>query len=110
MPESRKALLALLGGNEKIFPRALAERFPHVLARIVESWESSEKIEAYFHDLMVADPRRKQGFPPEVMTEIFILVKFYDRIRPTQTGSALDVWSRNQELARVRATQRLEDN
>ena len=109
MPDARKALLALLGGDEKMFPQILAEQYPHVLERIVEMWDSTAAIEAYFRDLMLADPRRKQGFPPEVMTEIFMLVKFHDRIYPKQSASALDVWSRSQELAHGHAAQHREE-
>lgn len=84
------------------FPERLAQTYPHVLAKIVDAWDSPELTEMTFADLMLADNRRKQGFPQEVMTEIFVLAKLHDRLYPKPASSALDIWSRSAEFSHDR--------
>lgn len=102
METTRNAVLALFE-KQQIFPRLLSQNYPHVLERITEAWETPESIEACFHDLMLADPRRKQGFPQDVMTEIFKLARYHDVAYPKKASSPFDIWSRSQELSHTRA-------
>lgn len=102
MEAARNAVLALLE-KEQVFPRLLSQKYPHVLASIVDAWESPEAIGACFQSLMLADPRRKQGFPEAVMTEIFALAKFHDTAYPKPSESPFDIWSRAQELSRSKS-------
>ncbi len=104
MEADRNAILALLE-EKKLFPRLLAQKYPHVLDSIVAAWDSPAAIDACFQDLMLADPRRKQGFPDAVMTEIFALAKFHDATYPKPASSPFDIWSRAQELSHSRPGQ-----
>jgi len=97
MDAASHPVLLLLEQHQR-FPRLLAERFPHVLARIVEAWHSPTAMEACISDLMLADPRRKQGFPQEAMLEIFAISRLHDTLYPKSAKSGIDVWSRSQEL------------
>jgi hypothetical protein len=54
---------------------------------------------------MFAEPRRKQGFPEDVMTEIFALAKFHDSLYPRVASSPLDIWSRSLELSDANSAQ-----
>jgi len=104
MEADRNAILALLE-EHKLFPRLLAEKYPHVLTNIIAAWDSPAASEACFQGLMLADPRRKQGFPDAAMTEIFALAKFHDTIYPKPASSPFDIWSRAQELSHSRPGQ-----
>lgn len=98
MPDTKTALLKLLGKHPELFPKVTAEKFPHVLARIVAQWDSPEEMDSCFGGLMVVDERRQQGFPEEVMKEIFALSNHHDQLFPKAASSPLDVWKRSQEL------------
>lgn len=104
METARNAVLVLLE-QRQMFPRRLSQQYPHVLSRIVEAWESPEAMDVCFQDLMFAEPRRKQGFPEDVMTEIFALAKFHDSIYPRVASSPLDIWSRSLEISNPNFTQ-----
>lgn len=105
MSDTKAALLALLGNHPELFPKVIAEKYPHVLAGIVERWNSPEVMDSYFGDLMVVDERRQQGFPEEVMKEIFALSNFHDKLFPKPLGSPLNVWNRTQGLLEGRQGQ-----
>jgi hypothetical protein len=108
MDTARNALLALFE-EQQVFPHLLSRHYPHVLAGILDSWESPAASALCFDELMLAEPRRKQGFPAAAMSEIFALATLHDLIYPRPAGSPFDIWSRSQELARARTTQPTDD-
>lgn len=81
-------LLHLLSGQEELYPLNLEEKYLRVLTRIVELWDSKE-IDEYFNDLTI-DNRggTRQGFPPEVASEIFALSMAHAKIRLQQQQAA----------------------
>ena len=85
-------LMQLLLGQEKLYPKNLEEKFPHVLNRIVELWNKKE-IDDYFNDLLM-DTRggTRQGFPPEVASEIFALSIAHAKIREQKLLAADNPW------------------
>lgn len=87
-------LLHILSGQEELYPLNLEERFSRVLNRIVELWDTKE-IDAYFADLMI-DTRggTRQGFPPEVASEIFALSMAHAKIRSQkpQVAAVVNLW------------------
>jgi hypothetical protein len=66
-------LLQLLQGNEDHYPHALEEQFPRILNKIIIMWGSPE-LDQYFSELLM-DSRggTRQGFPPNIASEIFNL-------------------------------------
>lgn len=106
MSDAKSELLALLGKHPELFPKVTAEKYPHVLTRIVAQWHSPRAMEDYFGELMVVDERRKQGFPEEVMLEIFALSNLHDKLFPKPPGSPLNVWNRTQESLNGRKSQK----
>lgn len=84
-------VLQLLKGDVTHYPHALQRQFPRVLNRIVALWNSPE-IESYFHELLV-DTRggKRQGFPREVASDIFVLQDVYSNQQAPDTHR--DVWS-----------------
>lgn len=66
-------VLQLIKGKEIYYPYALEEQFPHMLNRIIELWDSPE-LGAYLEQLMLdSRDHQRQGFPPEVATDIMRL-------------------------------------
>lgn len=106
MSDAKSELLALLGKYAGFFPKVTAEKYPHVLTRIVALWHSPTAMEDCFSELMVVDERRKQGFPEEVMLEIFALSNLHDKLFPKRADSPLNVWNRTQELLNGRKSQK----
>lgn len=92
-------LYALLGAHQEKFPRHTAGRFPHVVDRLAELW-GSPAIDAYFGELMVADDRRRQGFPAEVAMEIFSLSMLHDQLFP-KSAVRRDAWTEALERDRT---------
>jgi hypothetical protein len=76
----RQSLMAALdesGKRTDLYPTVLAEKFPRILARIVELWGKPE-LDAYFqNDLLTTNRPNRQGFPPEVAVELFRLSNYH---------------------------------
>ena len=69
----RAALLVKMGeAAADSFPEAIAQRFPHILARIADLWGSAA-LDPYLDSLMFDERDGRQGFPPDVASEIFQL-------------------------------------
>lgn len=92
MEAAKKDAILALFEKHRVFPRALSERFPHVLTKIVETWDSNEASQDCFEGLMLADPRRTQGFPADAMAEIFALSRLHDSVHAKPAASPFDVW------------------
>jgi hypothetical protein len=84
-------LYTLLGAHQEKFPQHTARRFPHVVDRLADLWGSTE-IDGYFGELMVADERRRAGFPPEVALEILALSMLHDALFP-KSITRRDAWT-----------------
>ena len=81
-----KKLLHRLNGREDIYPKNLEQKFLRVLNRIVELWDSPE-IDDYFTDLLVDRRGGRQGFPPEIASELFTLSQFHAKLRSQEQQS-----------------------
>jgi ankyrin repeat protein len=99
-------LLYLLNGHEELYPLNLEEKFSRVLNRIVDLWDTQE-IDDYFNDLMI-DTRggTRQGFPPEVASEIFALNMVHAKLREQQQqiAAGANPWN-NVEAAKKAAVE-----
>ena len=82
-------LIVLLGAHADRYPHKLEASFPHVIDRMVALWGSAE-LRPFLDALMLADRPGRQGFPPEVATEIFRLVNVLDE-RPENNKTAWDL-------------------
>lgn len=67
--------------------------FPHVGARIIQTWGSSAFHE--YADSLFKDNRggQRRGFPKEIVLAIFRLVELHDKDYPDLIRSGADVWS-----------------
>ncbi|MGB8517513.1 MAG: ankyrin repeat domain-containing protein [Gallionella sp.] len=62
-------LLRILGGDTHYYPHALESKYPRVFATLMTLWDEPEG-EAYLNKLLVSERSDREGFPPEVATEI----------------------------------------
>ena len=80
---SKETVLHTLRCTPSQYPQMLSERFPHVLEKIVELWETPE-IEPYFIDLLQPNGRGggrfdRDGFPERAWEEILQLQILYGK-------------------------------
>ncbi len=99
-------LLHMLGGRENIYPKNLEQKFLRVLNRIIELWDSPE-IDDYFMDLLIDNRGNRQGFPPDVVSDLFALSQFHAKLRSQeQPADASNPWSDVEDLKRAAFEQR----
>ena len=85
--------LKLLGSAEDKYPHTLEKRFPHIIIRLIELWNTPQ-VEKYFEELMMnTRDGKRQGFPPDVAMEIFNLSLISDKQhKKSHTGQGTNVW------------------
>jgi ankyrin repeat protein len=71
-------ILQLLDGREELYPHALEQGYPRILAKILELWNTPEA-DAYFNDLLIDERGDRQGFPLHVASEIIHLSLIHAR-------------------------------
>lgn len=95
MPQSLTQVLSRFPDK---YPRRLAKLYPRILDKIIENWDKPE-IDAVFADLLVADHQDRQGFPPEIATEIFSLFLIYQKARDGEfDDQEVDPWAAEREM------------
>jgi len=70
----------LVHGVENLYPYKLEQLHPRVLEKIVKMW-STPMMEEFFQDLLVNAREDRQGFSPEVASEIYYLSKVFEGTR-----------------------------
>jgi len=101
MTDAGEALRWFLRGHDDLYPRVLAERFPKLLQRLAENWLDKAAMEELFAELMISDRYDRQGFPPEIATEIMLLNLSYDRIRHLNDERPTDLWEAERAVAEL---------
>ncbi len=89
-------LAKLIEGHTTRYPHALEQRFGRIVDKIVELW-GTPALDDYFDDLMlVKGERAREGFPPEVASDIFALSMAYAKWReaaaPVAPGAKASAW------------------
>jgi hypothetical protein len=74
---NKEMIMEILDCLPDMYPKTLENRFPHVLSKIIELWNSPH-CEAYFTDLLLPNGRgggrlNRDGFPDDAWQEIFQL-------------------------------------
>lgn len=89
-----------LGERADAYPEQLATQIPRLVRRIEEHWDNPVEMRAFFEDLMITDADR-EGFPPEIASEIFRLADVYDELTGDDGDAALDdPWQVSERQAR----------
>jgi len=71
-------LLRILNNRKQNYPHALEKQFPRVFSQIMSMWDKPE-IDALFSELMVTNRSDRQGFPPDVASDIIYLSMVHSR-------------------------------
>lgn len=66
-----------------IVPVALASRFPRIVNRLSRFWDSPQMMKQCFQELLVLRRSGRQGFPEDVLRELFTLEQYYYQSHPT---------------------------
>ncbi len=74
------ATLKLVYGIESLYPGKLAQAYPAIMQKFITLWETP-MMEAYFQELMVDESGGRQGFSPDIATEIYYLSKVFEGTR-----------------------------
>lgn len=82
-------LLKILNNREQNYPHALEKHFPRVFGQIMALWGSQE-IDTLFSELMVTQRSDRQGFPPDVASDIMYLSMVHTRLKGIKPDS--DTW------------------
>lgn len=79
-------MLEIVGGDEAIYPHRLEKDFSRIFNKVVELW-GSEKLDEFLNGLFLDDKGGRQGFPREVMREIFALSRLNDASRAASAAA-----------------------
>ena len=72
-------LLRKMGSDAKAYPKVIEQKFPHLLALFADQW-GTPALDRSLIDLMLCDREQRQGFPPEVASEIFALLNVHSQL------------------------------
>lgn len=92
-------LKLLLKGYENKYPQQLVGKYPRIAEKIVALWDTPEAFEVYLQDLLVADRHDRQGFPPDVASELLSINMIYDEIQRLQKQPE-DIWGSEADKAK----------
>jgi hypothetical protein len=66
-------ILKVLSNRADFYPQMLEQHFPHLLDKIIETWDSHE-FDSHLNKLMLDNREQsRQGFPPAVASELLRL-------------------------------------
>ena len=92
-------LAQLLKGIDALYPRKTVEKYPRIAEKIGILW-GTVGMERYFKELLFDDRGDREGFPPDVMGELFALSNYHESTRPSR--SKLEAaWSDGAQLERL---------
>lgn len=77
--EARQWLAAV---PEKVRPILLSDRYPRIVNNLSKVWEKTLACHDYLDSLILDDRGGRQGFPPDVMLELFQLKSYLEEFRP----------------------------
>jgi hypothetical protein len=63
-------------------PRSLMYKFPRIANLLAAMWPDPNSFRRYIDDLLVDKRGNRQGFPVDVLKELFELRAYYDEIHP----------------------------
>ena len=66
----------------EVVPRALLSKFPRIGNLLAVLWQDPGSLRRYLDDLLVDKRGNRQGFPVEVLRELFALRAHYDELHP----------------------------
>jgi len=65
-----------------VVPHALLSKFPRIANLVAVLWQDPSSLCRYLDDLLVDKRGGRQGFPLDVLRELFALRTYYDELHP----------------------------
>ena len=75
----------LLGQSVNLYPHRTDILYPHIVEKISILW-GTVGMPRYFEELLFNDRGSRQGFPSDVMSEIFALSNHHDAAQPSRAA------------------------
>ncbi|MEO7760360.1 MAG: hypothetical protein ABJB04_07830 [Betaproteobacteria bacterium] len=92
-------LAMLLKGIDDLYPHKTAEKYPRIIEKLTILW-GTVGMSRYFNEIMFDERGDREGFPPEVMAELFALNNYHESTRPSR--SAIEsAWGDGADLERL---------
>jgi hypothetical protein len=66
----------------EVQPRSLLYKFPRIANLLAAMWPDPNSFRRYIDDLLVDKRGNRQGFPVDVLRELFELRAYYDEVQP----------------------------
>ena len=66
----------------EVQPRSLLYKFPRIANLMAAMWPDPNSFRRYMDDLLVDKRGNRQGFPVDVLRELFELRAYYDELYP----------------------------
>jgi hypothetical protein len=86
-----RATVAWIGAlPRELVPQAIATKFPRIANRLARFWDSPRAIDDYFEQLLHNKRGRRQGFPKDVLEELFRLAHYQRCLRGEKAST--DRW------------------
>jgi hypothetical protein len=65
-----------------VVPHALLSKFPRIANLLAVLWKDPGSLRGYLDDLLVDKRGNRQGFPLDILRELFALRAYYDELHP----------------------------
>jgi hypothetical protein len=65
-----------------VVPHALVSKFPRICNLLAVLWQDPGSLRRYLDDLLVDRRGTRQGFPVEILRELFALRAYYEELHP----------------------------
>jgi uncharacterized protein len=77
-------LSRMLGHGTDLYPHKTEEKYPRVVEKIAMLW-GTVGMSRYFTEILFDDRGDREGFPPEVMMELFALSNYHESTSPSRS-------------------------
>jgi hypothetical protein len=91
-------LSRLLGEGSNLYPHRTEEKYPRIVEKIALLW-GTVAMSRYFNELLFDDRGDREGFPSDVMMELFALSNYNESTKPSR--SAIESAWKSRELDRM---------
>jgi len=78
-------LAHMLRGVNNLYPQKTAEKYPRIIERISILW-GTIGMSRYFNEILFDERGDREGFPPEVMAELFALSNYHESTKPSRSA------------------------
>ena len=91
-------LSRMLGEGSDLYPHQTEVKYPRIIQRISDLWGTAG-MSRYFTEILFDDRGDREGFPADVMMELFALSNYHESTKPSR--SALESAWENSENDRL---------